>query len=143
MRNFLMLLLALFTMTLNAQSGIYDGTYILKLDADNGDFHKWEITLNPDSTFLFHSFSKISMGIPPEKSTYGKGTWRAEKNIIYFTTDKIKDLDETHTLDLSHTKARYESKSPRDKTDRVLPIKLKFYQSDISWVQGKVLLKSE
>lgn len=137
-----MLFFTLFTLTLNAQSVVYEGTYLLKLNANNGDFHKWEITLNPDSTFLFHSSSKINNGIPPEKSTYGKGTWRAEKNTIYFFTDKTKDLDKKYTLDFTNTKARYDTKSPRDKSDSVIPTKLWFSQSDITWVEGKQLLKS-
>ncbi len=142
MKNFIMHFIFLFTLTLNAQSIIYEGTYLLKLETSNGDFHQWKITLNPDNTFLFHSSSKITNGIPPEKSAYGKGIWRANKNIIYFTTDKTKDLDETYTLDFTNTKARYDTKSTRNITDSVIYTKLWFSQSDISWVQGKQLLKS-
>lgn len=143
MRNFLILFITLCTSSIHAQSGIYNGSYEKTYEIDNGDFHQYKITLNPDGTFLYHSHSNISMGIPPEKNIFGKGTWRVENNIISLTTDRTKDLDETYTLDLSNTKARYESKSPRDKSNRIVPTKLKFYQSDISWVKGKKLLKSK
>ncbi len=143
MRNFLIVFLALFASSINAQSGIYNGSYEKKYEMDNGDFQHYKITLNPDGTFVYHSHLKISKRIPPEMSIYGRGTWIAETNIISLTTDKTKDLDETYTLDLSNTKARYRSKSPRDKSDRVVPIALRFYQSDISWVIRKELLKSK
>lgn len=143
MRNFLIIFLALFASSTNAQSGIYNGSYEKKYEMSNGDFHHYKITLNPDGTFVYHSHSKISKGIPPETSIYGRGTWRAENNIISLTTDRTKDLDETYTLDLSNTKARYYSKSPRDKSDRIVLTALRFYQSDIFWVKRKELLKSK
>ena len=143
MRNYLVLFFAVFTFTLTAQSGVHDGIYEVKHEASNGDFHEYRITLNPDGTFLFHSHSEIAMGIPPENDTYGKGTWRAEKNTIIFSTEKLKDLNETHSLDFSETKARYDTKSPRDKSDRIIRTKLKFYESDIFWVKGKKLFKTE
>jgi hypothetical protein len=143
MKNLLILFLAVFTATLSAQSGTFTGNYELKLEADNGDFHDYKLNLNSDGTFLFHSNSYVSKGIPPKKNTYGKGTWKAYKNIISFTTDKVKDLDITHSMDFSNSKARYDGKSPRDKSDRVVPSKLKFYQSDIFWIKGTEMLKSK
>ena len=143
MKNLLVLWLTTLSLTLTAQSDIYNGKYSIKYEADNGDYHGYEMTLDPDGTFIFHSYSKISKGIPPEKYSYGKGNWRAEKNIVSFSTDKIIDLDETHSLDFSKTKARYVIRSLRDKSDRVVPTRLKFYQSDIFWVKGEELLKSE
>jgi hypothetical protein len=143
MKSILIFFLAAFTFTLNTQSGTYNGKYELKLEADNGDFHDYKLNLNSDGTFVFRSNSHISKRITPKNNTYGKGTWKAEKNIISFTTDKVKDLDITHSLDFSNSKARYDSKSPRDKSDRVVPSKLKFYQSDIFWIKGIELLKSK
>lgn len=143
MKSIFLFFLALFTFTLNAQSGTYNGKYELKLEADNRDFHDYKLNLNSDGTFVFHSISHISKRIPPNNNSYGKGTWKAEKNIISFTSDKVKDLDITHSLDFSNSKARYDSKSPRDKSDRVVPSKLKFYQSDIFWIKGIEMLKSK
>lgn len=141
MRNLLIVLLALFTSSTYAQSATYSGSYEKKYEMSNGDFHRFKITLKPDGTFVYYSQSNISKRIPPEDKKSGKGTWNADKNIISLTTDRSKDLDETYTLDLSNTKARYVSKSPRDKSDRIVPTALRFYQSDIPWIKRKELLK--
>lgn len=143
MKNLLILWATTFSLTISAQSNIINGLYSVKYKADNGDNHSYEITLNPDGTFIFHSYSKMSKRIPIEENTYGKGNWSAEKNLISFFSDKIKDLDEINRLDFSNTKAKFQSNSPRDKSNRMVPTKLKFYQSDIFWVKGTELLKSE
>ncbi len=142
MKNLLIIFFVQFTFSITAQSGVHDGIYEVKHEASNGDFHEYRITLNPDGTFLFHSHSEIAMGIPPENDTFGKGTWRTEKNTIIFATDKLKDFNEIHSLDFNGTKARYDTKSPRDKSDRIIRTKLKFYESDIFWVLGKELFKT-
>lgn len=141
MKNFLILFSIIFTSIVQAQSEIYVGTYEKNYKINNGDFHHYRISLNPDGTFTFQSHSIISKRIPSEKKEFGKGSWSADKNIITLTTDSEKDLDKIYTVDLSNTKAKYVSKSPRNKSNRIIPNTLKFYQSDISWIKGKELLQ--
>ena len=127
MKNLLIIFFVQFTGSIAAQPGVHAGIYEVKHEASNGDFHEYRMTLNPDGTFLFHSHSEIALGIPPENEKYGKGTWRTEKNTIIFSTDKLTELDEIHNLDFNGTKARYDTKSPRDKSGRIIRTKLKFY----------------
>lgn len=98
------------------------------------------MNLLDDGTFIFHYYSKIKNGIPPEKNYYGKGKWTVEKNVISFFSDKQKDLDDKFTVDFTNTKARFITKLPRDKTDKIVPTKLQFLKSSIAWMNRIDLL---
>ena len=47
----------------------------------------------------------------------------------------------TYTMNFSNSKARYITKSPRDKSDKVLKTSLRFYESDIFHIKGLELFK--
>ena len=117
------------------------GTYELKFGNEDA-FSKRTITLNADGTFLFHSYRHIKQGIPPEENKYAKGFWKTEENRIYFSTEAA-DIDEKHTLNFTNSKARFDTKSPRDKSDRIVKISLRFYECEIFWIQGNVMIKVE
>lgn len=118
-------------------SGVYEVTY----DATNALIID-KLTLNADGTFDFHQYDKHDNGIPPERNLYGRGTWRADKKLIYFFADKT-DFDEKHTLDFNSTKARFITKPPRDNSDREIKTSIQFYDSEIFWITGRTLLKIE
>jgi hypothetical protein len=122
---------------LNAQE--VAGTYDLKVNATNADLAR-TLTLNTDGTFEFYSYERHDNGIPREKHFYGKGTWTQHKKVISFFTEST-DLNDKFTLDFTGTKARFISKSPRDKSDRVIKTALSFYESEIFWVTGMTLTK--
>ncbi len=73
---------------------------------------------------------------------YGKGNWRADGKVVSFYTNKEKDLDEKHTLDFSNSKAHFVTKPARDKNDRVIKARLKFYESEIFWIKGLDITKA-
>ncbi|WP_445954961.1 hypothetical protein [Yeosuana sp.] len=116
-----------------AQSGVYV--------IDNNDKHtdgtilKWTLTLNNDGTFLYHFLRDLSAisKLNKEENFYGKGTWKVEKNLIFFSSDKETDLNEKYIYDFTNTKARWIKKSPRDLSDIVVKESLLFYESDL-WV---------
>ncbi|GAA4802999.1 hypothetical protein [Litoribaculum gwangyangense] len=124
-----------------AQSGVYviDHTH----DSIDGTKTKWTLILNDDGTFSYHflrdisSISKANI----EENFYGKGTWKAENNIVYFHTNKETDLDEKYNIDFTNSKARYITKSPRDKSDRVVKTALHFYESNLFYIKGLKLFK--
>ncbi|MCK7589615.1 copper resistance protein NlpE [Subsaxibacter sp. CAU 1640] len=118
-----------------------EGTYQLKVDATNATLQR-TLTLNSDGTFVFHSYEKHEQGLPKEKNFYGKGTWTVEKNVIIFKT-KSSDLDEKYQLDLTGTQARFDRKSPRDKSDRDIKTSLRFFASEIFWIKGMTLIKTD
>ena len=100
------------------------------------------LDLKVDGTFTFHIYRKISHK-NPEENFYEKGTWKVEKeNVIYFYTDIESDIDEKYTLDFNNTKARYITKSPRDKSDKIVKTHLRFYESETSWLKGYKLFKN-
>jgi hypothetical protein len=133
--------LFVFSLALSAQSSQFAGDYTRSLGEEGKHIIEYKLTLNPDGTFLFHSYSKIKGGIPPEVNKYGKGKWTSKDNMITFSSNKQQDFDEKYTLDFNNSIARFVTKNPRDKTDRVIKTKLTFVQSEIPWLQKLDIFK--
>lgn len=127
-------LLLILKLNLFAQSNQFAGDYTRSLSSEN---HKieYKLTLNPDGTFEFHSYSNIQGGTPQESNKYGKGKWSEKDNLISFSSDKKTDLDQKYTLDFSHSTARFVTKNPRDKSDKIVKTKLQFLESEILWMR--------
>lgn len=126
----------------SAQSVSYAGIYQVRHETTKGDVIEYNLTLKQDGTFMFHAYSHMVCSSCNEENNYGKGIWKPQKkNLIFFYTNHKNDMDESHTLNFTNTKARFISKSPRDKSDRIIKTALKFYESDILWVTGKELFK--
>ena len=145
MKNFTLLLTLLSSsFVVNAQATVHDvaGTY--KRDLSNTPPHIiiYTLTLNADGTFQFHSYDKNDRGIPPERNKYAKGTWTLDKKVVSFSTSST-DFDEKFTLDFNTSKARFISKHPRDKSDKVVETALRFYESEIFWIQSLSISKIE
>ena len=122
------------TLTLFAQSNNFAGDYTRSLGEEGKHIIEYKLSLNQDGTFLFHSYTKIQGGIPPEVNKYGKGKWSAKDNMITFSSNKQQDFDEKYSLDFNNSVARFVTKSPRDKTDQVVKTKLMFVESGIFWI---------
>jgi len=138
--KYLIYFLLLSSVITNAQEVV--GVYQLKSGSkdSNGFELRRTLTLNADGTFEYYNYRYVENGIPKETHTYGKGTWKKEKKVIIFSTD-ASELDDKFTLDFTGTKARFISKSPRDKSNRVIKTALSFFSSEISWITGMKLLK--
>jgi hypothetical protein len=134
-------LLLIFNLTLFAQSNNFVGDYTRSLGEEGKHIIEYKLTLNQDGTFVFHSYTKMQGGTPPEVKKYGKGKWSAKDNLITFTSDKKEDFDEKYTLDFNNSKARFVTKNPRDKTDQVVKTRLLFLESAIFWMQRIDLFK--
>tara|TARA_R110000787_G_scaffold15134_8_gene46864 strand:+ start:5257 stop:5685 length:429 start_codon:yes stop_codon:yes gene_type:complete len=142
MKTIILLLLVVITTSVYSQTKEYTGTYNRDYDINGEGINKYTLDLKADGTFIFHNYRKISAK-NPEENTYGKGTWKIEKNnVIYFYTNKETELDEKHTLNFTNTKARYITKNPRDKSDKDVKTHLRFYDSEISWIKGHQLFKN-
>jgi len=127
-----------------AQVDNYTGAYETHSLAADGSFElKRSITLNADGTFVFHNYRRVEIGIPPETNIWGKGKWTSVKNQIRFSAAEELDIDEKYSLNFGETKARYKSKSPRDISKKVVKTSLIFYDSNISWVKGMELFKTD
>jgi hypothetical protein len=138
MRNLITLLFLVFCFFCSfAQSEIY----VRKSKSTDGTKLEWTLILNDDGTFLYNFYRDIVGELNPEENFYGKGTWKAEKNLIFFYTNKETDLDEKYTMDFTNSKARHIAKSPRDKSDKVVKTTLRFYESDIFHIKGLELFK--
>ncbi len=66
----------------------------------------------------------------------GRGTWRVENNIIYFSTDPDSDIDYENTLNFNETKAKYKTGTSDDMSDEKAQAKLEFIESGIFWIDG-------
>ena len=135
MKLLLTTLILIFNLTIFAQSNAFIGDYNRTFSKEGDHFIEYKLTLHQDGTFLFHSYSKIKNGFPPEVNKYGKGKWTAKDNVITFSSNKQEDFDAKYTLDFNNSKARFIIKNPRDKTDRIIKTKLTFVESEIPWVQ--------
>jgi hypothetical protein len=135
MKHIITTLLLITNLTLFAQSNNFAGDYIRSLGEDGKHIIEYKLTLNQDGTFLFHSYSKIQEGIPPEVNKHGKGKWSSKDNIITFFANKQEDFDEKYTLDFNKTTARFTTKNPRDKSDSIIKTKLTFFDTKIFWLE--------
>jgi len=141
MKKVVLLFIVIFSITLQAQTNKYAGTYEATFDINNEGVITYTLVLNPDGTFTFHNYRQIDPSKPKENS-YGKGSWIIEKdNTLCFFTNTSTDIDDKYTIDFTNTKARYHTKSPRDKTDKMVKTKLHFYDSEIPWLKGWKLFK--
>ena len=129
-------LLLIFSLTLFAQSTQFTGDYSRTLsDTEERHVIEYKLTLNQDGTFVFHSYSKLQGGVPPEVNKYGKGKWTSKDNLITFSTNKQEDFDSKYTLDFNNSTARFKTKNPRDKSDQIVKTRLTFLESGISWME--------
>lgn len=134
-------LLLILKLNLFAQSTQFAGDYTRSL-SDEKHKLEYKLTLNQDGTFLFHSYSNIQGGTPQEVNQYGKGKWSEKNNLITFSSDKKTDLDEKTTLDFTNSTARFITKNPRDKSDKVVKTKLVFLESPIRWIKNVDVFKT-
>lgn len=128
-------LLLISNLALFAQSNQFSGEYTRSLSEEGKHIIEYKLTLNQDGTFLFHSYTKIQGGIPPEVNKYGKGKWSAKDNMVTFSSDKNEDFDTKYTLDFNNSTARFVTKNPRDKSDKIVKTKLQFLESEIFWMK--------
>ena len=89
-----------------AQYGVYEIDHTN--NRSDGTKVKWTLTLNDDATFLYNFYRKVKGAA--EENFYGKGTWKTEKNLVFFSSDKETDLDEKYIYDFTNTKARWITK---------------------------------
>lgn len=127
-------------LTLFSQSNNFDGDYYRSLGNEEVHFIEYKLTLNQDGTFFFHSYDRH--GVLPVVNKYGKGKWIAKGKVITFSTNKQKDFDWKYTLDFNNSKARFVTKHPRDKTDRIIKTKLQFFESEIFWIETIDIFKT-
>jgi hypothetical protein len=141
MKLLLSAFLLISNLTLLAQSNQFAGDYNRSLSEEGKHVIEYKLTLNPDGTFVFHSYSKMQGGTPPEVHTYGKGKWSAKDNIITFSSNKTEDFDAKYTLDFNNSKARFTAKNPRDKSDTIVKTRLTFLESGIFWMKKMDVFK--
>lgn len=141
MKALVTILFLISNLLLFAQTDKVTGDYALKLGTKDSNLFEYNLTLKEDGTFVFHYYSNILKANPPEVNKYGKGKWSVQSNVITFSSDKQKDFDEKNTLDFTNSKARFVTKSPRDQTDKIVKTRIKFFESEISWLGTIDMLK--
>lgn len=119
------------------------GTYYLQMGSEDSRFIEYKLSLQPDGTFDFHSHTKSSekIGLPEEVIQYGHGAWAYKDKKVFFSTNRKEDLNQEFTLDLGNSKAHFISKSPRALSDLPFKTRLKFFSSDIFWIEGIEMIK--
>lgn len=138
MKQLIFGLLVCFVLTAHAQNQSLFGEYSLKHDLPEG-LLEYKLKLNSDGSFVFRYYDKIYKRIQKERIQYAKGTWKSEKNLVYFFKHK-SDVNEAFELNFNNSKARFITKSPRDRSAKVVKTALLFYESDI--LRGVKLFKN-
>jgi len=134
MKNFILLFSLFISINTFAQTEKFIGQYKLSNSYDiDQEILKYTLTINSDNTFSFHSY-KNSKGLISEKNGYGKGTWTAKGNYIYFHTQE-SDINDKYSLNFNNSKAIYKSKHPRNKSKRIIIPHLLFLETDIFWMK--------
>ena len=141
MKVIVTILILVSSLTSFSQTDKVIGDYKSVIESNENNILEYELTLSQDGTFLFHYYSNIKQGIPPEVNKYGKGKWTLENNVISFFSDKQKDIDNKNTLDFTNSKARFIIKSPRNKTDEIIKTRLQFLKSEIFWMEKIEIFK--
>lgn len=139
MKQLLFFGLIMFQSIAFSQIEMVSGTYQFSFEGSNGTFGE-TIILHPKGSFNIHSVKELDGSNPPEINAYGRGTWKLDKKIVYFTATDA-DFDAKFTLNLNHTQARFHTKSPRDTTNREMATTIQIIKSDISWLVGRKLIK--
>lgn len=135
------ILILVSSLTSFSQTDKVIGDYKRVIESIENNIFEYELTLSQDGTFLFHYYSNIKQGIPPEVNKYGKGKWTIENNVISFFSDKQKDINNKNTLDFTNSKARFIIKSPRNKTDEIIKTRIQFLKSEIFWMEKIEIFK--
>lgn len=103
------------------------------------------LKLHPNGTFHFDSYSvrqiegnilRIEGSLTMEPSLRGRGTWRAENDVIYFRTDRDTDIDYNYTLNFDDTKAKFKNEPSKNSSNEKAIAKLEFFESGIFWING-------
>ncbi len=141
MKTFIILFILISNLTAIAQSDKVAGDYALSLPSNQGDLVEYKLTLNEDGSFVFHYYLNIKQRIPSTLNQFGKGTWMIKDNVIVFSSDMQKDIEEKNTLDFTGTKARFITKSPRDTSDKLVKTQLRFLKSEIPFMERVDLVK--
>lgn len=138
MKYLYLVLFFIFNLSLLAQAGVYviDHTN----DSLDGTKIKWTLTLNDDGTFLYNFYRDIAGERNPEENFYGKGTWTSNGKIVAFKAKPL-DFNQKFTVNLNNSKALYITKSPRDKSDKIIKTALRFYESETFHIEGLQLFK--
>ena len=140
MKITLQLIIVLFSLFLKAQSTEYVGEYEFFKGNNDSYFLKTHLTLNSDGTFVLFNESYIEESRPRERKEYGKGTWTSDKRLIFLEVKEI-DIDDKHGLNLNNTKLRFDTKSPRDKSNRDIKTSVRIIETEIPWLKGRTLIK--
>ncbi len=124
----ILILFLLFSINLFAQSGVY----VKEPINNDGTKIKWTLALNSDGTFLYHFLRDLSAvsKVNTEENYYGKGTWTFEGKIVTLFSNEDDNFNGHYTLNLNNSKARYITKSPRDKSDKIVKTAIRFYESE-------------
>ena len=142
MKTFLLLIALSASISVIAQWETFAGTYNHHYELQNGGVIEYKLSLNPNGTFSFHNYRKLTCTLCSEENQYGKGNWTSKNNEIYFSTDTEIDLDEKYTLDFNGTKARSNKRSSRNKSAKVVKESIRFYASEIPWLKGWELFRN-
>lgn len=138
MKYVLLSLCSVVSFFLSAQDVV--GVYQIRSDTENFSSMR-TLTIKKDGTFEFYNYRRVEDGIPNETHNYGKGTWTKHKKVITFSAE-ASDLDSKYTLNFNNSKARFNTKSPRDKTNRVIADFIVFYDTEVDIAKRLKLFKS-
>ncbi len=141
MKKFLLFTVLCISTLSIAQTPQFSGKYEKRTNTNAGSVFEYTLDLKADGTFAYHFYRNID-ATQPEENLYGKGTWKADKKSVLFTTNKATDINEKYTLDFTGSKARFVKKRVWVEGREIKKTYFLFYDSDLRTIKGLKLSKS-
>ncbi|CDF78506.1 hypothetical protein BN863_7940 [Formosa agariphila KMM 3901] len=141
MKKLLVIFILISQYALVAQTKIAVGDYKYEAKLTDGNALTHEVTLHPNGTYAYTYYRFIEAGIPQKEHKSDGGTWKITNKLISFTSNN-KNQSKEETIDLSHSKARLDYKSPRNTSSENSPTTIQFHESDIPWIKSYTLTKA-
>ena len=98
------------------------------------------LALSPDGRFKYHNFRQLKD--QEEEHWWARGNWTLEGKVVIFTTTE-NDMNDQFTIDLNNTKARFFKKSPRNKSPKIQPTYIQFFESENQILQHLKITKTD
>ncbi|WP_281228655.1 hypothetical protein [Flavobacterium aquiphilum] len=141
MKKILTILILISSLTSFGQSETVFGDYSRNYKTNDNNIFEYKLTLSQDGTFSFHYYSNLKQRTPQEENKSAKGKWEIKDNVISFFSEKKTNTNEKDILDFTNSKARFFTKSPRNKTDQIIKTRIQFLKSDIFWMEKIEMFK--
>lgn len=122
-------------LTAYSQTVTISGDYYLKWECDSHQI-EYKLSLDKEGSYELNTYTTDLSGQDDVVHKSEKGTWKADEQVLTFSSKSKKDFDEEYTVDLNGSIARFIMDTPSDNTEKVHRTVLIFDTSKIYCIEG-------